>query len=250
MFTPPPPDQQPDSHAVAGIPGSVSALGAQSPFACAQRPQRWRCGRWHPRYPRSDVRARHGARRTAGWAPHRDQRGARARPQFDPDLSCRRCSCRGKLRQAGRSSHWRRWRWHGGAFAASRRVRYAFCGGGGAGLCLYCPACVWPVLPACVSLSSPPTLSKSTFFCRYAAARAMPVSAKAQGRVAIPEGLRMKKWISKPAKQRAIAARSRILEQRAGTTTGRAMRFVGAPVPAPSSALHLAFAALVMIGSL
>eukprot|EP00750_Incisomonas_marina_P031778 INCI8300.4.p1 GENE.INCI8300.4~~INCI8300.4.p1 ORF type:complete len:955 (-),score=241.98 INCI8300.4:848-3712(-) len=59
----------------------------------------------------------------------------------------------------------------------------------------------------------------------YAAARATPVSAKAQGRVAIPDGLRMKKWISKPAKQRAIAARSRILEQRSGTASGRPTRY-------------------------
>ena len=51
---------------------------------------------------------------------------------------------------------------------------------------------------------------------RYAGVRAAPVSAKAQGRVTVPEGLRLKKWVSKPAKQRAIATRSRILEYRSG----------------------------------
>ena len=60
---------------------------------------------------------------------------------------------------------------------------------------------------------------------KFAAVRAAPVSAKAQSRVAIPEGLRLKKWVSKTAKRRAIASRNQILDQRSGVYEGKPPKF-------------------------
>lgn len=49
---------------------------------------------------------------------------------------------------------------------------------------------------------------------QFASDRAAPVSTKTQKRVKVPDGLRLNKWIHKPAKERAIAARTAIVDER------------------------------------